>query len=74
MIEYSGKRVSTARDAVTGKLLDSKSLSSKKADAAAIIIWDGNCDLCAELLDGAVGIVLLEFLTPEHRHFAALLV
>lgn len=71
MIEYSGKRVSTARDAVTGKLLDSKSLSSKKADAAAIIIWDGNSNLCAELLDGAVGIVLPEFLTPEQRHFAA---
>lgn len=71
MIEYSGKRLTTARDAVTGKLLTAKSLYSKKSDGAAILIWDGNCELSIDLLDSSVGIVLPEFLDPDKKRFAA---
>ena len=71
MIEYSGKRATTARDTVTGKLLTAKSLYSKKADGAAILIWDGECELSTELLDGAVGIVLPECLGSDKKRFAA---
>ncbi len=71
MIEYSGKRVTTVSEAVTGRLLAAKSLSSKKADGAAILIWDGCCELSADLLDGAVGMILPDFLDSDKKRFAA---
>lgn len=71
MVEYSGKRLTTARDAVTGRLLTVKSLCLKKIDGATILIWDGSCELSAEMLDGAVGIVLPELLDSDKKRFAA---
>ena len=71
MIEYSGKRVNTVSDAVTGRLLAAKGLNSKKADGATILIWDGCCELSTEMLDGAVGIVLPEILDSEKKRLAA---
>ena len=61
--------MTTACEAVTGKLLDAKSLGYE--DGAAIIVWDGCCELSAELLDGAVGIILPEFLDHDKKCFAA---
>ena len=70
MIEYSGKRMTSALDSVTGRLLNVRFLSSHYANGAAILIWDGSCELNAEILGSAVGMVLPDFLDSEKTRVA----
>ena len=49
--------MTTACEAVTGKLLAAKGLLVPPSDGATILVWYGDCELSAELLSGAVGLV-----------------
>ncbi|MBE6707508.1 MAG: hypothetical protein E7577_07720 [Ruminococcaceae bacterium] len=71
MIEYSGKRMTSALNTVAGHLLNARTLASHYADGAAILIWDGSYELDEELLSGAVGMILPSFLDPDKRRLAS---
>ncbi len=71
MIEWSGKSVFPASDAVTGRMCHAGRAAYETSDSARILIWDGECELTDAALRTAVGVVFPKGL-PDSKLKSAL--
>lgn len=69
MIEYSGKTIRFCNQAVTGKLCCAGNIAAK-INCAAIVIWNGSCEIDEDIMYTAVALLIPSFIEQEKLNYA----